>query len=440
MENRFLKIAANICFCIENQKEKEECTIRLLSKGTNNNLLSIKQLVVINTILRMLIGQYLAVQNVILQSAFSSILNTNNIFFHSIDLKALRSLLFYRFVHIFLEKTHFSFMQISILMPVFNAENYLTECLDSILAQSINNWELIAVNDFSTDQSGVILQAFAKKDNRIKVIHNQEKGIIPALRLAFAKSTGQLITRMDADDKMHPQKLQLLQQKLLEHGPGHLATAYVTYFSAKSLGGGYQRYEQWLNALTEGATNYADIYRECVIPSPCWMCYREDLEQCGAFEPDVYPEDYDLCFRFYKENLKVLGVKQQLHYWRDYPERTSRNDEHYADALYLHLKLHWFLQLDYHQDQPLFVWGAGKKGKAIAKHLSKEEVPFHWICNQPSKWGHNIYGTVLQPISALAEISNVQIIIAVANPDDQKEIKQYLKADPFEDTKHWFFC
>ena len=63
------------------------------------------------------------------------------------------------------------------------------------------------------------------------------------------------------------------------------------------------KYEKWINGLTLTGNNYTEIYKECVIPSPCWLIHRNDFENCDGFEPNIYPEDYDLTFRFYKANL-----------------------------------------------------------------------------------------------------------------------------------------
>ena len=95
-------------------------------------------------------------------------------------------------------------------MPVRNASKYLDECLQSIINQTEEKWELLAVDDHSSDESLDLLKTYAAKDHRVKVYKNNGKGIIPALRLAFENSLGNLITRMDADDIMLPQKLELL--------------------------------------------------------------------------------------------------------------------------------------------------------------------------------------------------------------------------------------
>lgn len=324
---------------------------------------------------------------------------------------------------------------ISILLPVKNTEAYLPDCLNSILSQRFSNWELLAVNDHSTDNSKAILSTYARQDYRISVLDNEGTGIINALRLAYNKSKGAYITRMDSDDRMVVDKLEVLLTNVHENGVGTLAVGQVKYFSDTPLGNGYQQYEQWLNQLTEKGDNYQEIYKECVIPSPCWMVHRQDLDRCGAFQPNRYPEDYDLCFRFYQQGLKVIPCQQVLHYWRDYPTRTSRTDDNYADNRFLDLKLDYFLELDYTVAQPLVLWGAGKKGKWLAKKLVEQDIAFHWVCNNPQKIGKSIYGCLLKDTTTIHELILPQYIIAVANKEEQEAIKKEL-----EGQNYFFFC
>lgn len=331
--------------------------------------------------------------------------------------------------------------QISILMPVYNTANYLKECLDSIIRQTDENWELIAVDDFSTDQSYQILQEYATKDSRIKVLKNNQKGIIGALRVAFQYSSGQYITRMDSDDRMMPKKLEVLKDLLLKNGRGYVATGLVMYFADDELKNGYKQYEAWLNDLTRSGTNFNAIYKECVIPSPCWMTHRADLISCGAFDHDDYPEDYDLCFRFYKNKLKVVGSSLTLHLWRDYPNRTSRTDERYSNQQYFDLKLKYFLDLDYDDSRPLIIWGAGRKGKELAKKLHQQKLPFYWLCNNRKKWGVEIYETKLQNFELLPHLWKPQVIVAVAAPDGKQEILQFMHENELRPGENYhFFC
>ena len=191
---------------------------------------------------------------------------------------------------------------ISILIPFKNTELFLRECIYSIINQTYSNWELLIIDDHSKDKSYDLVEDYANKDKRIKLYKNDGSGIINALKLAFSKSKGDYITRMDSDDIMSEIKLEILINNLLQHGQSYIATGLVHYFSKEGISDGYRKYEAWLNSLTLNGSNYSEIYKECVIPSPCWMINRADLLAIDAFNPTRYPEDYDLAFRFYQDN------------------------------------------------------------------------------------------------------------------------------------------
>ncbi len=331
--------------------------------------------------------------------------------------------------------------KISILIPAKNAEKYLHACINSIIVQTETDWECIVINDNSTDDTLAILEDFAQKDTRISVYSNPKSGVITALQLAFAKCSGTFIHRMDADDIMPLEKLAILKNNLLLNGKGYIATGKVAYFSETALGDGYKKYENWLNDLTAKGANFTELYKECVIASPCWMVYRTDFEACAGFNSDIYPEDYDLVFRFYKLGLKCIPCDVVLHHWRDYAIRSSRTSEHYADNRFIAIKCFYFLKLNYDRNRPLVVWGAGRKGKAIAHYLIQKNTPFHWLCNNPKKIGHSIYDVVLQHEKSIETIDNPQIIIAVANEKEQVILKNYFHQKGMKTMlDYFFFC
>ncbi|OEJ98740.1 glycosyl transferase family 2 [Flavivirga aquatica] len=330
---------------------------------------------------------------------------------------------------------------ISILIPFKNTEAFIAECLESILKQTYINWELLIVDDSSTDNSYKIVKQFAAKDNRIKLLKNSGNGIIDALQLAFKHTNGEFITRMDSDDIMRRNKLETLVNNLLKYGKQHVAVGLVHYFSDDGVKDGYKSYEVWLNNLTKTGSNYSEIYKECVIPSPCWMIHKSDLIACDAFKPNRYPEDYDLAFRFYKHNFKCIPCDTILHNWRDYSSRTSRTHVHYAENHFIDLKLHYFITLNFNKSKTLVVWGAGNKGKTIAKTLIEKNINFEWICDNPNKIGRDIYGKILKPFNSLKEIKNPQSIITVANKNSQQEIRDYMNTLDFRPINDYvFFC
>lgn len=303
---------------------------------------------------------------------------------------------------------------ISIIMSVRNEEGFLAECLQSIVDQTEKNWELLAVDDHSEDQSLEILSTFAIRDSRIRIFSNQGNGIIPALRLAFSKAGGQWITRMDADDIMPATKLHSLKSKLESLNPGYIATGNVRYFSHIELQEGFLKYADWLNELNKNRSHYQQIYKECVVASPAWMARTDDLKAIHAFEKAVYPEDYDLVFRWYQHGFKISPVEELVHYWRDHSARASRNDPNYRDNLFARLKCKYFKMIDYDPSKQLILWGAGKKAKRIAKELLVHKMKFRWLTDNEKKIGKHIYGISIESIERIPA-AHRQVIVAISD-------------------------
>lgn len=324
-------------------------------------------------------------------------------------------------------------------MPAKNAGRFIASCIETIVNQTFLNWELIVVNDHSTDNTFKIASNYSANDKRIKIVENKGIGIIDALQTGFSYASGDFITRMDADDLMTEDKLQTMHDQLKQNGEGYIATGAVHYFSETSLGEGYKKYANWLNELTAKGNNFTEIYKECVIPSPCWMIHRKDFIKCDGFNSPIYPEDYDLTFRFYKNKLKVIPSTKILHHWRDYSTRTSRTDDNYSDNTFLPLKCSYFLKLDYQPTKELYLWGAGKKGKEIAKILIENKIDFKWICNNPNKIGKEIYGQKLAPVDYSNSLSNSQIIVAFAE-GRVKVIDYFIKLQKIKNEDYFLFC
>lgn len=105
---------------------------------------------------------------------------------------------------------------ISIIAPVYNAEEYLGECVDSILSQTYENFELILVDDGSPDNSGKICDEYAKKDNRIRVIHKENGGVSSARNVGLDNAKGEYIAFVDSDDIVDKKYLELMYKRIVE--------------------------------------------------------------------------------------------------------------------------------------------------------------------------------------------------------------------------------
>jgi len=330
---------------------------------------------------------------------------------------------------------------VSIIMAAKDTAPYLRQCLDSVRAQTYPHWELIAVNDHSTDATPQILQEYAAKDPRIRVFNSSRPRLIPTLQTGYAQARGQLINRMDSDDYMPADKLEALVSAWLQQGKGTVIAGGTRHFVATGkVGDGFIRYEKWLNEVARTNTHYQEIYQECVIPSHCWIIHKDDFAAAGAFDPLVYPEDYDLCFRFYRLGLRVVGIDKILHYWRDRTNRISRTWDEYKDNRYFTLKLRYFYELDRDPQRPLVLWGAGKNGKDMARLLQQRGERFFWVCDNKNKIGKAIYGVTLQHYAQIPSLDNPQVMVVVTSPEGKAAIRQQLAAwgkQPVKD--YWFF-
>lgn len=108
--------------------------------------------------------------------------------------------------------------KISIIMPVYNSEKYVSEAIESVCNQSYKNWELLIVNDGSVDLSAEIIENYAKKDTRITVFHKQNEGVSIARNYALDKISGEYVTFIDSDDVYHVDRLKKMVQVFEKHG------------------------------------------------------------------------------------------------------------------------------------------------------------------------------------------------------------------------------
>ncbi|MCI6980978.1 MAG: glycosyltransferase [Akkermansia muciniphila] len=106
---------------------------------------------------------------------------------------------------------------VSVIIPVYCAERYLRECLDSLLSQSLENWEAICIDDGSTDSSGKVLDEYEKNDARIKVFHKDNAGVSTARNEGIQYAEGRYLAFLDADDRMEPDMLEVMCRKAEEY-------------------------------------------------------------------------------------------------------------------------------------------------------------------------------------------------------------------------------
>ena len=118
---------------------------------------------------------------------------------------------------------------ISIIVPVYNVEEYLKQCLDSILEQTFSDYEVILVNDGSTDNSGLICQEYAEKDSRIRYFEKENGGLSDARNYGIEQAQGEYLTFVDSDDFLDKMHLNVLYTALVSNNVDISIVNYANY-------------------------------------------------------------------------------------------------------------------------------------------------------------------------------------------------------------------
>ncbi len=264
---------------------------------------------------------------------------------------------------------------VSVLMPAHNAATTLPETLSSLRAQSLPDFEVVAVNDGSSDESGAILQACAAEDPRVRPIQLPRVGLIEALNRGLAICRGEFVARMDADDLAHPRRLELQAERLRAQPGLSVVSCLVEPFPADTVTEGFRRYVEWLNALTTPTEIARDMFIESPLPHPSVMLRRAELLALGGYQERGWAEDYDLWLRYHLAGKRMEKITQTLLRWRDHPERATRTDARYSVENFLRAKAHYLMRDPLRGRDAVIIWGAGQMGRRLSKHLGRGGAP-----------------------------------------------------------------
>lgn len=288
---------------------------------------------------------------------------------------------------------------VTVLMPFRDEERFLAQSIRSILDQTQRNWELVALDDHSTDRSVSILRDAAESDSRIRILTSRGRGLVDALNHGFAVAKAPLIARMDADDVMMPDRLEV-QYRMLEDDPRLMVVgSRVRIFPRAGLGNGYREYERWLNGILTPDDIALEIYQESPLPHPSVMFRLAEIRDAGGYSAGRFAEDYELWLRLHARGARMAKSPRVLIAWRERPDRTSRIDPRYDREAFDRLRA-CYLALDSRlsSDRPLVIWGAGRRTRQRARHLLDRGVQIEgWIDIDPRKIGRQAGGLPVRP-------------------------------------------
>lgn len=279
-------------------------------------------------------------------------------------------------------------------MPFYNAAATLGETLDTIQAQTLTDFSLIAVDDGSTDDSAAIIKERMQADSRIQLLQPGRQGVVGAMNSALAHCNNPIVARMDADDLMEPQRLELQSRYLLQHPDIDLVGCRVRLFPEELILDGFHEYIRWQNGCLSAQEIADNIYVELPIAHPSVMFRRQAIIDAGGYRDGDFPEDYELLLRLHQRGHRMAKLPETLLHWRDSGERLTRTDGRYRREAFDGIRAQ-YLSRDQrlHQGRPLAFWGAGRNTrKRVTQLLEQGFKPSVWIDIDPNKIGNIIEG------------------------------------------------
>jgi len=260
-------------------------------------------------------------------------------------------------------------------MPVRDAAPWLADAIESLVDQTESDWELVAVDDGSTDESKELLAGYARADDRIRLMTTspERRGLVAALNLGLEQARAPLLARMDADDVADRERLALQRAALDADEDLFAVSCRVRAFPEAAASAGMQRYLAWQNALVTPEEIARDRFVESPVLHPSLVFRRPILQATlGGWRERGWPEDWDLLLRALGMGLKIGRVEQVLLRWRLHPRQTTRTSDRYAADRLLAVRAH-YLAAFLHATagaRPVWVLGAGPVGKTLTKQLA----------------------------------------------------------------------
>lgn len=308
--------------------------------------------------------------------------------------------------------------KVSVLLPAYNAAATLAAALDSLLAQTIEDFEVVAVDDGSTDATADILAAYAQGDRRVRVLSRPHEGLVPALNAGLGACRGVYVARMDADDRSLPQRLARQAAHLDAHPEVGLVACRVRYGGDPAACGGYARYVDWTNTLRSHEDIALHRFRESPFAHPSVMFRRELAARLGGYRQGTFPEDYELWLRWLAAGVRMEKLEDELLVWNDPPQRLSRTHPAYTvEAFYVMKTGYLAAWLAAHNPRHPEVWvaGAGRTSRKRADLLAAHGVRVsHYLDVDPAKVGHVVHGRPVLDREALPEPGRAFVLCYLA--------------------------
>lgn len=323
--------------------------------------------------------------------------------------------------------------RISVLMPVRNEARHLPLALASLCRQTETEWELVAVDDGSTDGTDELLRAAACRDRRIHLIRSPERGLVGALNHGLAQCRGALVARMDGDDVSHPRRLSRQLAYLQDNTDVGLVACSFRHFPRREVGLGMRGYEAWQNGLLTHEAIIRDLYVESPFVHPSVMVRRQLLEAAGGYRERGWPEDYDLWLRLAAAGVRFARLPEVLFFWREHPRRYTRTAPQCSATAFRACKAHHLRRGFLADVTTVTLAGAGGEGRAWQRALTAEGIAVErWLDVDPRKDGMVLHGApVMSPYHVRPD--GRKMLVTVGTRGARTQVRQWAGQAGFRD-------
>ena len=220
--------------------------------------------------------------------------------------------------------------KITVIVPVYNVENYLNKCLDSLINQTYKNLEIIVINDGSTDNSGKICQEYAQKDNRIIYIEKENGGQSEARNMGLDRMTGSYVTFVDSDDWVELDYVEVLYNKLIEYQADIAVGNYYSYNEQEGIFYFHIFGNSYYEKVYDNVSIFENFYESEHMKNFALICvggklYKSDLFRELRFEVGKLGEDGYLNQKIYLLAEKTIYLNAGLYAYRQREGSSSRS-------------------------------------------------------------------------------------------------------------------
>lgn len=316
--------------------------------------------------------------------------------------------------------------EISVILPFFNAESTLKAATQSILNQNFIDFELLLVDNNSTDGSIGIAKELAKTDVRIRLLNEVKQGVAHAMNCGLKNSKGKFLARMDADDISYPQRLEKQHQFLIKNPEINFVGSEVKYVPHNENTSGFQRFVNFVNSFHTSEEIELNRFVEIPIVNPTIFFRRELFEKYGACFDGDFPEDYEMQLRYLEAGVKMAKLPEPLLEWHDYSTRLTRTNDSYSTEAFSKTKAAYFRkwsQINNPFHPNIWVWGAGRKTRQRAKLLEYEGLIIDGFIDIVK--GKTSHKTVLH-FTEVPDPGQFFIVSMVTKPGARELIKNFL--------------